>query len=254
MHVVEARRRHLALLLRQNGYMPVRDLCDRLGVSEATVRRDLVALESENKIKRTYGGALVDFNLRFPSFQQRQLQSPEAKRRIGLEALKFLQPGFTCFLDSGTTIHAVAEVIREQLVLPLTIVTGNLPVAEALAQVEEIQVFLLGGRFLQRQSVLLGDRACDTARKWKFDLAFMGSEGLDAAGVWNSQHDVVKLQKTVMERSDNVAFCLDRTKIGSRGPQFLSKWKPNYLLLTDADSVDLIDQSIRLSSDCYRKV
>jgi predicted ArsR family transcriptional regulator len=40
-------------LLEQHRYLPVKELCRRLGVSEATARRDLAALVHEKKITRT---------------------------------------------------------------------------------------------------------------------------------------------------------------------------------------------------------
>ena len=43
LHVVQARRERLGQLLEQHRYLPVKELCRRLGVSEATARRDLAA-------------------------------------------------------------------------------------------------------------------------------------------------------------------------------------------------------------------
>ena len=42
--MVEERRRRLASLIKQRGYVPVGELCAEFGISEATARRDLVAL------------------------------------------------------------------------------------------------------------------------------------------------------------------------------------------------------------------
>ena len=44
LHVVYARRERLAQMIEQHRYLPVKELCRRLGVSEATLRRDLRAL------------------------------------------------------------------------------------------------------------------------------------------------------------------------------------------------------------------
>jgi len=49
LHVVEARREKLAALIDRHRYLPVHELCRRLGVSEATARRDLASLASRNK-------------------------------------------------------------------------------------------------------------------------------------------------------------------------------------------------------------
>ena len=143
MHVVLARRERLAQLLEQHRYLPVKELCRRLGVSEATARRDLAALVGEKKITRTYGGALREFNDRFPSFRERQARGSKAKGKIARLALPFFEPNRTYFFDSGTTICAVAEAFRDHPVTPVTVVTSNLPVGEMLASIPGVQVFQL---------------------------------------------------------------------------------------------------------------
>ena len=117
-HIVQARRDRLAELLGQHHYLPVKELCRRLEVSEATTRRDLAALVGEKKIKRTHGGALSEFNDRFPSFRDRQGKAARAKAKIAKAALAFMEPGGIYFLDSGTTICAMAEAFRDHTVTP----------------------------------------------------------------------------------------------------------------------------------------
>lgn len=55
---ISVRRDRLASLLKKEGYFSVVDLAGRFLVSEATIRRDLRALEEENLITRTYGSTL----------------------------------------------------------------------------------------------------------------------------------------------------------------------------------------------------
>ena len=70
-HVVQARRQRLAGLLARHHYLSLGELCDRLEVSEPTARRDLAALAADRAITRTRGGALVEYNQKFPSFRER---------------------------------------------------------------------------------------------------------------------------------------------------------------------------------------
>ena len=58
LHIVLARRERLAQIIEQHRYLPVKELCQRLEVSEATLRRDLAALVQAKKITRTYGGRI----------------------------------------------------------------------------------------------------------------------------------------------------------------------------------------------------
>jgi DeoR/GlpR family transcriptional regulator of sugar metabolism len=55
-HLVDRRREELRHLIRCDGFLPVNVICQRLGVSAATARRDLVAVEANGHITRTYGG------------------------------------------------------------------------------------------------------------------------------------------------------------------------------------------------------
>ena len=247
MHVVLARRERLAQLLEQHRYLPLQELCRRLGVSEATARRDLAALAGEKKITRTYGGALHEFNDRFPSFRERQGQGARAKRKIAQAALAIFEPNRTYFFDSGTTICAVAEAFRDYPVTPLTVVTSNLPVGEMLASIPGVQVFQLAGQLLHLQSTLLGETAQKSLEFWHFDVAFLSAEGMDARGVWNSQAAIVELQSVVLRRTGRNVFCIDGSKLKRQAPHFLTGWDAVDTLLTDVPNARLVSAGIELT-------
>ena len=145
--VVTARRKTLSALLEDHRYLPLAEVCTRLKISEATARRDLRVLEREQRITRTYGGALSTFDATSASFVERRMLNRRAKARIAEKALQFIRPGSICFFDSGTTIFALAEALCRKPVAALRAVTNNLPVAEMLGRCADIEVHLLGGRF-----------------------------------------------------------------------------------------------------------
>ena len=239
LHIVLARREKLAKLIEQERYLPIKELCKRLGVSEATARRDLAALVHDGRITRTYGGALSEFNDRFPSFRERRGQASPGKVRIARQTLPLFVPGGTYFFDSGTTLFAVAEAFREAPVTPVKIVTSNLPVAEILATIPGVQVFLVAGQLFHLQSTLLGEEAQRSIEFWKFDLALLSAEGMTAEGLWNSQAEIVAQQKTVLRQSARNVFCLDHTKLGQTAPHFLVNWSEVGTLITDATPAKL---------------
>lgn len=239
LHIVEARRDRLANLIETHRYLPLRELCERLGISEATARRDLAELAKRNVVKRTHGGALAEFNERFPSFNERRALGGAGKQNVAKAAVRFIQPGGTYFLDSGTTIFAMAEFLCEAPVAPATIVTSNLPVGELLAGVKGLSVFLTAGQILSRQSVLLGDTALHSLGFWNFDIAFLSAEAANAEGIWNSQEAIVEMQRAAIERSKRAVFCLDASKIAATAPQRLASWDQIDTLLTDAKTEHL---------------
>jgi len=233
-HIVQARREKLAALIDRHRYLPISELCRALGVSEATARRDLAALVGMNKVKRTHGGAVAEFNERFLSFKERQTASAGSKAALAHCALRFFRPGGVYFLDSGTTIFALAEAFYANPIAPVTIVTSNIPVGELLSAVPDVSVFQLAGQILNRQSVLLGEVACRSLEFWKFDIAFLSAQAADSSGIWNTQEIIVKQQLAAIERSARVVYCVDRAKIGSRASFLLRGWDAVDCLLTDA--------------------
>ncbi|MEI6562379.1 MAG: DeoR/GlpR family DNA-binding transcription regulator [Verrucomicrobiota bacterium] len=251
LHIVEARRERLAAMIAQHGYMPVRELCRRLQVSEATARRDLVALAEEKKIKRTYGGAVSEFDNRFPSFLERTGTARRAKTQIASAALSYLTPRLSVFLDPGTTMYAIAEAFRSRPVTPMTFITPNIPVGEMLAAIPDVKVFLVAGQLLARQSTLLGEAAVRSLQFWRFDVAFLSAEGMDTAGIWNSQAAIVAQQKVAIQRSAQAIFCLDGSKLDRQAPDILLPWREVDVLLTEVPLQKLVESGIEIGARQY---
>lgn len=248
LHQVNARREGLRSLLKSDRYLSVAKICRLLGVSEATARRDLAVLSDEGKITRTYGGALGDYVKHFPAFREREMIAAAAKRRIAAAAVRQMKSGQTYFLDAGTTLLAVAKNLAQTTLSGLTIVTNNLPVAEILSRDPGIETHLLGGQFFSRQAVLLGDKARKMLDFWEFDAAFLCAEGMTVEGLWNSQADVVTLQRTVLSRTENVFFCLDASKINQQASCPLAKWAEVPHIITDALGEQLANAQICLTT------
>ena len=238
-------------MIAQHGYMPVSELCRRLKVSEATARRDLAALAGEKKIKRTYGGAVSDFDNRYPSFTERTGKSRKAKAQIAAAAVSYLSPGLTVFLDAGTTIYAIAEAFRARPLTPMVFITPNIPVGEMLAAIPGVQVFLVAGQLLARQSTLLGEAAVRSLQFWRFDVAFLSAEGMDAAGIWNSQAAIVAQQKVAIQRSARSIFCLDGSKLNRQAPDILLPWREVDVLLTEQPISQLVETGIEIQARQY---
>lgn len=237
-HVVQARRQRLAGLLARHHYLSLGDLCERLEVSEPTARRDLAALEAEQAITRTHGGALVEYNQKFPSFRDRLGRASAVKRRLGAAAARLLKPGQTVWLDGGTTVYYVAEALADRRPEGLVVVTHNMPAAELLADLGDVDVHLLGGQYFRRTSLLLGPRTVAAARRWRFDVALLGVEGIDREGLWNSLRDVVLLQRAVLHGSALSVVLADAVKFGRQAAEFLGPANAVDRVLSDATVSD----------------
>jgi len=247
-HIVEHRRERLRALIRTDGFLPVAEICRRLGVSEATARRDLVAVAADGHITRTHGGALADYNASFSSLGERAGRARTAKGRIAAAALARLPRTGTVFLDAGTTVSALArQLLRQRRDLTgLTIVTNSLPVANLLGGARGLDLHVLGGTFLHRQAVLLGADAVRALAGWDFTAAFLGGEGFDAGGITNSHAEIAGFQQAVLGRTAEAFFLLDATKLGRVTPHRVGPWARLGTLVTDAPAARLAAAGLAL--------
>jgi DeoR/GlpR family transcriptional regulator of sugar metabolism len=248
-HIVDTRREKLLELTGQHGYLSVPELCRALKVSEATVRRDLEALEQEGRATRTYGGVVSDANNRFPSFRQRLNERAEEKKTLAQRARLWIRPGMTIFLDGGTTAYYLADSLRHDPIGELTVVTHNLPAADHLAGTAEVAVHLLGGQLMPRQSVLLGDRALRSAQEWKCDIAFLSSLGASAEGIWNTDPSVISVQSAMSDSAHKTVLLLEKHKVGGKTEHFLLSWRAFDGLVTDAETSVLRKEGIPVPKD-----
>lgn len=247
-HIVERRHERLRGLIRTDGFLPVAEICRRLGVSAATARRDLAVVAARGHITRTHGGALADYNAAFASLGERSSRARTAKGRIAAAAVAQFPRRGIVFLDAGTTVQAIArQLLRTRRDLAgLTIVTNSLPVATLLGGARGLDLHVLGGTFLHRQAVLLGADAVRSLAAWNFAAAFLGGEGLDAAGISNSHPEIADFQKAVLRRTAAPFFCLDAGKVGRATPHRVGGWDQLGTLVTDATPAQLAAAGITL--------
>jgi DeoR/GlpR family transcriptional regulator of sugar metabolism len=221
-------------------------LSRRFSVSEATIRRDLDALQKEKRLTRTYGGALLEYDEFFKPFHQRKTQHRLWKKRIARKTSLFIKPASTVFLDAGSTVFTIAEKIARLDIHGLTLVTNSLPVADVLSSHMNTEIHLLGGRLLPHQRVVAGTGASVSLGPWHFDLSFLSAEGMNGDGLWNSQDDISNFQRHLCGRSENAIFCLDESKLGRSAPSFLLPWDAVDQLITTASHEQLQAAGIRM--------
>ncbi|MFQ3670428.1 MAG: DeoR/GlpR family DNA-binding transcription regulator [Verrucomicrobiia bacterium] len=173
------------------------------------------------------------------SYAERADAAIPNKRRIAEVAVSSIPSGSVIFLDAGTTMFMLAEVLAQKCPGPLCVVTHSLRVAYLLGSVEEVEVRMLGGRLMAEEMCLLSSETMAALSTYRFDMAFLSGGGMTQKGVWNSDPRLILFQRSVISRSLEVWFCLDRMKAGKETGLFLAPWRVADVLLTDATAADL---------------
>lgn len=208
----------LLRLLRERGEVSLTDLVSELQVSEATVRRDLTALETAGELTRTFGGARPKepVSLTMRTFGEKRETMSLAKACIGRRAAELVSPGMTVALDSGTTTWRVAEALKEKA--PLRIITNALPVIEELGAVEDMAVFCVGGRFNLANLDFQGSNTIAEFGRFHVDIAFVGIDSLvpERGAFADTQEDAAAIG-AIRNIADRVIVVTDHSKVNARG-------------------------------------
>ncbi|AXF24132.1 DeoR family transcriptional regulator [Burkholderia pyrrocinia] len=226
------KRREAMLQAVLGGMTDVATLCEHFGMSEATVRRDLRALASDNRILRTYGGAAaVGSHEREPSLEERRVSSQVQKEAIAQAASTFVEDGDTVFLDGGTTTAALARLLSGRTTVH--VVTNNLLVVGPLVA-SGVNVTVIGGEVRSTSMSTLGPLAQLALSRLSVDKAFFGADGVVAElGLCEASSEQSYLKECVMRQAAHLFVLVTADKLGRASQQHWTPLERSWTLITD---------------------
>lgn len=197
--------------LGENG-RTIAELSEDLGVSEATVRRDLKSLEEQGKIRRVHGGAIrVKFPKTEPIFTQKTELNAFQKRNIAQLALNMIEDSDTIFLDGGSTVLGLCKLLNSKK--DLTVVTNSLMAAAELMETNH-KLVLVGGEFRRLSRTLVGPLTSKIINSLHITKAFMGTIGFTISeGISTTDPSEAFTKELVMKRSQKVILLADSSKL-----------------------------------------
>ncbi|MBO0845642.1 MAG: DeoR/GlpR transcriptional regulator [Nocardioides sp.] len=203
--------------LNESGSVGVTELATELGVSEASVRRDLHRLEQQHLLTRTHGGAVASGVLYELPMRYRGGQHHEAKRAIAAAAVTLVTPETQSVgLNGGTTTTEVARALAGRP--GLRVVTNALNIASELAVRSTIELVVSGGSARPESYELVGPLAEQTLAHLNLDLAFIGVDGISPAAGLTTHHEVeAQTNRALARTAERVVVVADSSKIGRRG-------------------------------------
>jgi DeoR/GlpR family transcriptional regulator of sugar metabolism len=231
------RREQIVRMAASHGLASVEDLSATLGVTPSTIRRDLALLTSQGRLARTYGGALSLEPHPEASLRQRLGEAYEAKRAIAAWAADQIVPGESVVLDAGSTTAALAQALTR--FTTLSVCTIGLTALEVLADAEDIEVLLLGGRLRTLSQSFVGPVTEAALERMSFDRAFMGADGVRAdRGINEKDLEQTRLKELIMSRADHVYVLAHGAKLGQSPFHAWAVMPPRWTLVTDTSAPD----------------
>jgi DeoR/GlpR family transcriptional regulator of sugar metabolism len=215
-HDLAARRRQrLGLIVDSRRAARLEELSAALGVSQATVRRDLDTLAATGRLRRVHGGAVaIDERLDEPHFDAKAATAADEKLRIAARAVELLAPDDTVYLDSGSTVLAVARLLHGWA--RLTVVTNSLPAANELAG-RGPRLIVIGGELRATSRALVGSLTRLLLETLHMDRALMGTFALSLDdGMTTTDPSEAYTKQLVMSHAREVILLADSRKMGTR--------------------------------------
>ncbi|MCX4909476.1 DeoR/GlpR family DNA-binding transcription regulator [Streptomyces sp. NBC_00878] len=216
-------KRHAKIVesLRSTGVASVRELAERLQVSESTIRRDLIELDRHGELVRTYGGAALSPRTAADSpaveepFDVSAAHDRAVKEAMAERAAELVADDTVVVLDIGTTTPLIARRLRGR---PVTVITSNLAVLDELRDDDSVRLVVLGGVLRRNYQSLVGALAENALRQVSADLVFLSCTGVRANGhVVDDMAVEAPIKQALVESAPRVVLVAGESKFPGTG-------------------------------------
>jgi DeoR family transcriptional regulator of aga operon/DeoR family fructose operon transcriptional repressor len=220
-------------------------LTEILGVSKATIRRDIDELTALGIVEKTRGGAVFIGSSpeQDPVYATRLRVHTEEKKRIAKAAAEYIEEGSNLMFDSGSTILELAKMLPKKK--HLNISTYDLRVAEALMKKDFVDLLMIGGLFRRRYYSFHGYFAERMIREIYSNMAFLGADALDTErGIMGHNTYDVRLKQWIMENTQKAILLCDHSKFGGSAFIHIADWTKIALVITGKETEDTYVQAL----------
>jgi DeoR/GlpR family transcriptional regulator of sugar metabolism len=233
--LAEERRFRIREILSARRTIAAAELCEMLGATAVTIRRDLAALEAQGLLVRSHGGAtsrMSSTNFQ-PAYEMLLRTHSEEKGAIARRAEHLITDGDTVFLESSTTVFELAcRLIQRNRV---TVVTNSPSIVGELQQSTGITVLCTGGDLQKDTFYLAGEWARHALSEIRLDKAVIGVSAIDPTyGISTSRQAEAQIKKMILKSAKTRIALADHTKFGTQGFAYVGPISDIDVLVTDS--------------------
>jgi DeoR/GlpR family transcriptional regulator of sugar metabolism len=240
------RLRDITCLIAQEEMVPFSTLCQKFGMSSATMRRDLSDLESQGLIKRVHGGARsvqIGPIVSEPPYNKRLVQNVKEKRRIAQHAMGYIHNGDIIFLDSSTTMSELAKLLALSD-LKIMVITNDIHIGCILQDCRNIELLIIGGLVRSTFYSTRGIFAENMLSQLRANTFFMAVDAIHPEyGARIFHVDEINCKRLMIERSREQYVLCDHTKFyESAALQVCPITSINKIITNDALEDEVLDR------------
>ncbi len=221
------------------------ELAVALNVSGETIRRDLMQLQKQGHINRTYGGASRPFALEAARSDRRQAMIME-REAIASAISAMILPKEVLMLGGGATTYHVARFLAAHN-RDITVITHDFASATALGTNPSIRVLFCAGRLHPSEGYLLGSQTIASLNGYEANRAIVGATGIAARGIYDADEEAGAVYATMIQRAAEAIVVADHSKFDQLAVSICSRWDAIDRLVTDRKPEGALANALRES-------
>jgi Transcriptional regulators of sugar metabolism len=214
----------------------VAELCDMTGSSEATIRRDIAALEEGGLLRRVRGGAEAinppeQGGLMGRPFSVNETINIAQKRAIARAAAEMCRDGEPIIINGGTTTYQMVHYLTGKR---MSVFTNSFAIAEFLIHNSRNAVVIPGGTIYREQNVILSPFGGVVASHFYAKRMFIGCQGLGIHGLMEADPMIVQSELALIGQADELVVLADSSKFSGRSSLILCGLDRIAAVITDS--------------------
>ncbi|MDD5658938.1 MAG: DeoR/GlpR family DNA-binding transcription regulator [Actinomycetota bacterium] len=216
----------------------INNLCNILNVSIATIHRDLDELEREGRIKKVFGGVILNNTDDFEIINKVRLNTNvDLKKRISAKALELVKNGDCLFIDNSTTCYYFAKALSESEFKNLVIVTNSYLIPGLFIKNENIQVVSTGGLLIKDMNSFAGPCAITAINEFNGNKFFFSVAAISINGDLSDIYDIdlVTVKREMFKRSKEKICLVDSSKFNKVGQSKIFNISQIDKIITDSN-------------------
>ena len=231
------RQKAIISMTEEAGEITIKELAQKLGVSEMTVHRDLDLLQKERYVYKKRGAAV------FIESADRDKSDfyTEEKRTIGRKAAELVPNGASIIFDNSTTALECARFLDPEG--KYTFYTTNLETAEILANYQGSVLYCSGGYYFPDSKGFVGAQAEAFIASIKADVCFIGASGITPDGTTTPYPMHTALQKAIIASAKTKILVCDHSKFDKHAIE----------KICDLSDIDIIVTDSGISNETYER-
>ena len=200
-------------IVNTKGTITVKEIMNRLDISDMTARRYLQELADKDLLVRVHGGAEKLrtgslLNNERSNVEKQGLQTAE-KQEIARFASHLVEERETIFIGPGTTLEFFA---RELSIDNIRVVTNSLPVFLILNERKLTDLILIGGNYRSITGAFVGTLTLQDIASLQFSKSFVSCNGIKDQAIATFSEDEGESQKLALENANKKYLLADHSK------------------------------------------